>query len=588
MSGGAGEPARGAGTVPDAGQAERLAALGRIADGFGPCRGLVRRVVGRLVERELTFAEIVLATAVSRRTVEEVLAALGDDVRQGHAADGAPAFRLRAGAADAYRGFAAGPSAEPPAGRAAGAVLVAELERLVAGAPRARQALDHVSATPETAARRAEWLARTYELPSSRLLCVGDHDLTALAACLHEPRLRALVVDVDDELLGYIDAQARRLGLDVRCRYADLRFGLPAEAEGWGDIAFTDPPYTPEGVGLFAARAVRGLRDRAFGQVVIAYGVGERHPGLKFKTQQALGRLGLVLDAVLPDFSTYDGAQAIGSHSDLYVCRPTSRSFRVVAEQAPQDRTLIYTHGPQSLEAARGPLGPDVVEPLLRLATGDGATPPAAVVGPRLTAWPGAEPASAPATPALAAVLARGLPAPVARLDGGIAADLLDDPGGWLPRLLLAANARRLAVLVRNGHADLASAAAQERLSRLVGPKYRLTPRRSTPDTAYAVLVAERVAADTLTPGERLARFVLDRAWQPLLPVLRDGLARHAAGGRPRTDPAVRAESARTAASLAGDLDVEQTSLLDLPRHRVAALVERLAAGPAPAAGPLG
>lgn len=565
---------------------ERLAALERLAAGFGPCRGLVRRVVGRLAEREWTFAEIVPATAVSRRTIEEVLATLGTDVRQERSADTRATFRLRAEAIDAYRAFAAGPAACPPEGRLVGDALVAELKRLVAAAPGARQALDHVSATPATAARRAEWLATTYELPSSRMLCVGDHDLTALAACLREPRLRALVVDVDDELLGYIERQATRLGLDIRCRYADLRFGLPAEAEEWADIAFTDPPYTPEGVGLFAARAVRGLRDRAFGQIVIAYGVGERHPGLKLRTQQALGRLGLVLDAVLPDFSVYEGAQAIGSHSDLYVCRPTSRSWRLAADPmaaGQHDRTLIYTHGPQSLEAARAPLHERVTTALSRFATDDGATPLTAVIGDQLTSLVSIGDESERRTEArvpdvptldLAHVLQRGLPAAVARLDGAIAAEALADPGGWLARLLLAVNVRRLVVLLRNGHPDLASATAQQALRRLLGAKYQLTSRRSTPDPTHAVLVAERVAAAGLDTAARLTRHVLDRAWQPLVPSLRDGMLRVAGAKRADVDTYARAQE--LARRLAGDADPIATTLLDLPRQRLSALIDAL------------
>ncbi|WP_245675001.1 bis-aminopropyl spermidine synthase family protein [Herbidospora cretacea] len=226
--------------------------------------------------------------------------------------------------------------------------VVERMASLIAGAPRGRSALDHVSATPETVVRRALLLGERFWLPGSRLLCVGDHDLTSLAVRLIHPETEVMVVDIDDRILAYIDEQ----DLGVTTRWTDLRLGLPPSARGWGDLAITDPPYTPDGVGLFVARGLEGLRDRDEGRVLLAYGASERTPMLALKVQHALADLQLLNEAIYPDFNRYDGAEAIGSAADLYVLRPTTKTWPAVASRVDRLATAIYTQGPQAVESA--------------------------------------------------------------------------------------------------------------------------------------------------------------------------------------------------------------------------------------------
>ena len=59
------------------------------------------------------------------------------------------------------------------------------------------------------------------------------------------------VVDVDQRQLAFLAGAADTW-------FADLRVGLPAPLRGRFDIVLTDPPYSPAGVGLFAARGTGG------------------------------------------------------------------------------------------------------------------------------------------------------------------------------------------------------------------------------------------------------------------------------------------------------------------------------------------
>ncbi|GAA3082979.1 bis-aminopropyl spermidine synthase family protein [Streptosporangium carneum] len=407
--------------------AELLARAG--VDGRRP-----RAVLAALGEgRWWTLADLVRETATARRTVEALL-------RETDLERSGDRFRLRAPlpgltGATGREGAPADPVAHLLADHAP---LVARMDELIVRAPRGRHTLDHVSATAETVVRRALLLEARFWLDGARLLCVGDHDLTSLAAAALHPGLEVTVVDVDERILGYIAERADLLGLPVRTRWADLRLGLPASARSWADLAITDPPYTPEGVGLFVARAAEGLRDREQGRILLAYGASERTPALALKVQQALSQLNLLSEAIYPDFNRYLGAEAIGSAADLYVLRPTTKTWPALSRQAARADGLnaaIYTQGPQAVESAAS------AEPV----TAPGGSPEV-LVGD----WP-------------KEVLPR---TPRARLSTWLAKPYASDPGevaiavpagleAALPRLLLATRARRVQVTLAAPPASL-------------------------------------------------------------------------------------------------------------------------------------
>ena len=540
----------------------------------------VREVVIALGERGWTLADLVRTFAMPRRTVEEVLAALGDDLEAGDTlrirAERAAEYRQRFGA-DQLRATAL---ADPlgPALASAGDLLAA-VTRLRAEAPPPRRALDHVAATPETAVRRALWLDAHFDLPGSHLLCVGDHDLTALAACLLRPELTATVVDVDERLLAYIDRAAATAGLRVRCLVGDLRFGLPPAAAGRAGLAFTDPPYTPEGVGLFLERAIEGLAPG--GRILLAYGFSPRTPALGLAVQRTFGDLELAVQAQWPAFSRYAGAQAIGSASDLYLLHPTSRARRKGARTG---RPTIYTHGEQSAEAGSG-LDADAAVALLAAASGPerlpvlGSAPsPGAFAGALAAAGPGGRGAQ-PAERPLGALWNGGVPGPART--GAVAVDATADPGSWLLRILLAVDAERLAVAVGNNHPDLADAAGQRAVAELVAPKWALRFRRSTPGPASAFVEAVAVPVPA-EPGERLVRHVLDRAHGRLANVWRDGLVTIAGLAKP--DATARVAHFLPPAPAGGPSPAApeaDATLMELPRHRLAPLFAALRASAA-------
>lgn len=496
-----------------------------------------------------TLADVVRATALPRRLVEQVVAALGADL----STEGAR-LRICEERAEAYRQVAdAGQLAATGLGLpgddrlAEAATLVHDMQQIITGAPRPKKSLDHVPATPETTVRRALWMDGTYDLAGAALLCIGDHDLTSIATCLRNPAARAVVVDVDEDLLGYIDTVATERELNIETAYADFRAGLPDVARGRADLVFTDPPYTPDGVRLFLARGLQGLRDQENGRLLLAYGYGTHHPGLGFGVQQAIGDLSLVYEAILPHFNRYTGAQAVGSASDLYVCRPTARTWKTL-DRAASNAVNIYTHGTQSVEAGSSRHDGPVHDAVLAGARGDDRLP---VVATALMAADDAVPRDALSPHDAAAHDSDTHPGTAdlpleALLDGSaqtsirnarasaLAADLSDDPGTWLFRVLLGVNARRVAVALPNNHPDISSQAAQDALRGDLAGKWTLTFRRSTPDPKHAILVAD--AAGEAGPSGRCP--VLSRPdGEPARDTRPDGLGQDDGADAPGQEP---------------------------------------------------
>jgi N4-bis(aminopropyl)spermidine synthase len=538
-----------------------LAAVQELKRSFGIDARRIDAVGCLLVSGEFrSVAELVCTTGAPRRTVEAVLQAAGEHLESSgeRVRISPPRARMYAAEFGCGEGEPVRDPWEELARRDAAAL--AEAARLVERAPAPRRELDQVPATPETVLKRGHYLLRSFDLPGAHVLCVGDHDLTSLGLFLAggADGLRVSVVDADERLLDYVDTEAERRGFDVRCYAADLRLGLPAALHGSAQLAFTDPPYTPEGVHLFVIRALQGIGGQRNARVLVAYGHGEQ-PALGLAVQEALEPLHLVYEAVLPGFNHYAGAQAIGSTAALYQLRPTRRSGSAARAGADGVRPELYTRGAQSVESAATELGSATSARILELAAVPG--PGALLVG---EGWP-AE--------------AGGQRLPLSRL---LAAPLQDHPavvvnlypgfGSLVLRALLAANAARVAVVCRNDAAELRDAVGQRELAELTGPKYRVNRLlRSTPEPDMAVILADRAPAAGLSAAEQVTAYVWGRPHGKLGNVWREGLI---AARESCSEVLTKRDARRIVASVWPRPDVLDRSLLDLPRHLYPALAE--------------
>src|SRR5258706_16022646 len=152
-------------------------------------------------------------------------------------------------------------------------------------------------------------MARSYALDGATILLLGDHDVTSFALAQVAPGVAITVVDSDERVLGYINTVAAQHGWTIRTLFADLRIELPRSVEASCDLVFTDPPYTPEGMRLFLARGLEGLKPTSSARLLVCYGFSERHPGLGLKVQSVLHDLRLVTEAIVPHLNRYSGPE---------------------------------------------------------------------------------------------------------------------------------------------------------------------------------------------------------------------------------------------------------------------------------------
>lgn len=214
---------------------------------------------------------------------------------------------------------------------------------------------DHVSATAETVLLRAQKLFNGHDIERCKILFLGDHDFTslALAAVAKKNKLdyNFFVVDIDENVLEFIENAAKEHGYNITIARADFRYHLPISFSGKMDIVFTDPPYTPEGMGVFINRAIQSMKSDGFSTMYLCYKTAELSSMVGVAIQKELTNRCIYTQEIIANFNIYDAAEALGYRSDLYICRATPKTFQIVENSGYSYR--IYTHGENAIESSK-------------------------------------------------------------------------------------------------------------------------------------------------------------------------------------------------------------------------------------------
>ncbi|MFF9058326.1 GNAT family N-acetyltransferase [Streptomyces sp. NPDC014882] len=217
---------------------------------------------------------------------------------------------------------------------------VRRLRALMESGPAADMAIDQSHCTPETKVRRVLALLAAGALPGGSLLLIGDDDLVSLAVAVVGDVLgapiveRVTVVDISPEILAYIRKVSAGLGTPVETVEHDLRRPLPAELHDGFDVAMTDPPYTPEGAGLFLSRAVEGLRPGPAHSIFFSF--GGKSPDEMLEVQREIMALGLVTNGYIRNFNEYEGSGILGGVGFFqHLLTTTSTASRQSAYEGP-------------------------------------------------------------------------------------------------------------------------------------------------------------------------------------------------------------------------------------------------------------
>jgi len=191
--------------------------------------------------------------------------------------------------------------------------------------PKPKRHFDQFGATEETLAARANFLAERGFLTDSKILFLGDYDLTSLACLSRAKNTELWVLDVDNEVLRIIKDQTKGKVLTVQHNLANP---LPKKLLACFDLVFTDPPYTPEGMALFLSRAIQALTAGERARVSFAY--GSLDPVRVLALQGKILEHGMIIEELRPRFNEYLAAKTIGDVSDLYVLRSTAKAHPLI------------------------------------------------------------------------------------------------------------------------------------------------------------------------------------------------------------------------------------------------------------------
>ncbi len=157
--------------------------------------------------------------------------------------------------------------------------------------------------------RRARLVAG--EAGPGRGLVVGDDDLFSLFLLGFEGRALT-VIERDRRIIEALEEHAPE-GAPLTIVEADLRGAYDdrwPEVEGPFDFFVTSPPYTPEGMTIFVATALRSLRVGGLGFIAAPHDASARADEVTLHTQRFLLANGGLIERVIPAFSVEEGLPA--------------------------------------------------------------------------------------------------------------------------------------------------------------------------------------------------------------------------------------------------------------------------------------
>jgi predicted methyltransferase len=200
--------------------------------------------------------------------------------------------------------------------------------------PKPKREYDQFFATKETIVKRVKILSK---FNKKRLLFLGDSDLTSISLAYYLKKINRqadiVVLDIDKDLVDLIEKIKTEENLNIKTIHQDIRDVIDKDLVNF-DLAFFDPPYTPNGVRIWLIRALQALLGRGNNKkrkkveflkkkfILMCYGYTDNSLEKGYKIQKIINDLGLVIQAKYRKFNKYTGAESINNESDLYILQP--------------------------------------------------------------------------------------------------------------------------------------------------------------------------------------------------------------------------------------------------------------------------
>jgi len=208
------------------------------------------------------------------------------------------------------------------------------LEKATKIRPKPKREYDQFFATKETIVKRVKILSK---FNKKRLLFLGDSDLTSISLAYYLKKINRqadiVVLDIDKDLIDLIEKIKAEENLNIKTIHQDIRDAIDKDLVNF-DLAFFDPPYTPNGIRIWLIRALQVLLGRGNNKkrkkveflkkkfILMCYGYTDNSLEKGYKIQKIINDLGLVIQAKYRKFNKYTGAESINNESDLYILQP--------------------------------------------------------------------------------------------------------------------------------------------------------------------------------------------------------------------------------------------------------------------------
>lgn len=197
--------------------------------------------------------------------------------------------------------------------------------------PAPNREYDQFTATLETTARRSTLLQFMGDIEGKRVLFLGDDDFTSVAIARYGKAEEIAVLDIDKRVLDGIGNISTQQKFGIKTIEYDARKTLPRDFLGKYDVVFTDPPYTPNGISLFVSRAIEALDTKnQSARFYLSYGNSDRAKERFIPIYANLADSGLMIRWMFDKFNRYNGAEAIGSASSLFICEATPKTHALI------------------------------------------------------------------------------------------------------------------------------------------------------------------------------------------------------------------------------------------------------------------
>jgi hypothetical protein len=164
-------------------------------------------------------------------------------------------------------------------------------------------------------ALKASFMYERGDLEERTILLIGDDDLFSLYLGMLGMGQRILVLDIDKQILRFIEEKAGELGLNIETMEFDLNRSLPHHLRHAFDVFISEPPEGIKGMLTFLKRGIRSLAEEE-GAGYIGITMVESSLPKWYEVQAILTRNRLVITDVLRNFSLYPEGES--EWEDLY------------------------------------------------------------------------------------------------------------------------------------------------------------------------------------------------------------------------------------------------------------------------------